>query len=62
MTSGVSFPFHADRELAIVKYLRERELGFGKKRLDRPMDYSLYFYRLHKEFGVQVRYESTQEN
>lgn len=61
MTSGVSYPFNPDDEPAIMKYLREREPGFGKKRLDMPEDYSLYFYRLHGQFGIEVSYESEDE-
>jgi hypothetical protein len=61
MTSGVSFPFTPDNEAAIMKYLREKEPGFGKKRLDMPEDYSLYFYRLHKRFGVKVAYRFEEE-
>lgn len=61
MTSGVSFPFTPDKETAIMKCLREKEPGFGKKRLDMPEDYSLYFYRLRKRFGIEVRYESAEE-
>jgi len=58
MTSGVSFPFTPDKETTIMKYLREKEPGFGKRRLDMPEDYSLYFYRLHRRFGIKVSYES----
>lgn len=61
MTSGVSFPFTPDKETAIMKYLREKEPGFGKRRLDMPEDYSLYFYRLHRRFGIKVSYESGEE-
>lgn len=56
MTSGVSFPFSRDREAAILKYLREKEFGYRKRRLDLPENYSLSFYRLHRRFGVEVRY------
>lgn len=56
MTAGVGLPFPADREAAILRYLREKEPGFRKKRLDMPEDYSLYFYRLHRQFGISVRY------
>jgi hypothetical protein len=61
MTSGVSFPFTPDREPAILKYLREKEFGHRKKRLDLPENYSLYFYRLRRRFGVEVRYEGGDE-
>lgn len=61
MTSGVSFPFTPDKETAIMKCLREKEPGFGKRRLDMPEDYSLYFYRLHRRFGIEMRYESGKE-
>jgi hypothetical protein len=57
MTSGVGFPFPAEHEAAIIRYLREREPGFRMKRLDMPGDYSLYFYRLHRRFGIGVTYE-----
>jgi hypothetical protein len=26
-----------------------------------PEDYSLYFYRLHRRFGIKVSYESGEE-
>lgn len=61
MTSGVSFPFTPDNEAVIMKYLREKEPGFGKKRLHMPEDYSLYFYRLRKRFGMKVAYEFREE-
>lgn len=56
MSTGVGFPFPADREAAILRYLREKEPGFRKKRFDMPEDYSLYFYRLHRQFGIGVTY------
>src|SRR5262249_56519177 len=58
MTSGVSFPFAADREAAIMTYLREKEPGFGRRRLDLPEDYSLFFYRLHRRVRIMVGYEA----
>jgi len=61
MTSGVSFPFTRDREAGMVQYLREREFGYRKRRLDLPENYSLYFYRLHRRFGVEVLYGSEDE-
>ena len=61
MTSGVSFPFSPDREAAIMKYLREKEFGYRKKRFDIPEDYSIYFYRLHRRFGVEVHYGGGEE-
>lgn len=61
MTSGVSYPFSPNREAAIIKYLRAKEPGFGKKRLDMPEDYNLYFYRLHRQFGEAVSYESEDD-
>jgi hypothetical protein len=61
MTSGVSFPFTFDREGTIMKYLREKEFGYRKKRLDLPENYSLSFYRLHRRFGIDVRYEGDEE-
>jgi hypothetical protein len=56
MSTGVGFPFAADREAAILRYLGGREPGFRKKRLDMPEDYSLFFYRLHRRFGIDVTY------
>lgn len=56
MSTGVGFPFPADREAAILRYLDDREPGFRKKRLDMPEDYSLFFYRLHRRFGFDVTY------
>jgi hypothetical protein len=56
MSSGVGFPFPADKEAAILSYLDDREPGFRKKRLDIPEDYSLFFYRLHRRFGIGVTY------
>jgi len=61
MTSGVSFPFSPDREAAIIKYLREKEFGYRKRRLDLPENYSLYFHRLHRRFGVDVMYGSEDD-
>ncbi|MBI4735221.1 MAG: hypothetical protein HY766_04050 [candidate division NC10 bacterium] len=61
MTSGVSFPFVADKERAIMAYLREKEFGYRKRRLDLPENYSLYFYRLHRRFGVDVMYGTDEE-
>jgi hypothetical protein len=54
MSTGVGFPFPADREAAILRYLGDREPGFRTKRLDMPEDYSLFFYRLHHRFGIRV--------
>lgn len=56
MSTGVGFPFPADREAAILRYLRDKEPGFRRKRLHVPEDYGLYFYRLHRRFGIGVRY------
>ena len=56
MSTGVGFPFPADREAAIRRYLGDREPGFRKERLDMPEDYSLFFYRLHRRFGIGVTY------
>jgi hypothetical protein len=56
MSTGVGFPFPADREAAILKYLGDREPGFRKRRLDMPEDYSLFFHRLHRRFGIGVTY------
>lgn len=56
MSTGVGFPFPADREAAILRYLGDREPGFRKKRFDMPEDYSLFFYRLHRRFGIGVMY------
>lgn len=61
MTSGVSFPFTGDRERAIVAYLREKEFGYRKRRLDLPENYSLYFFRLHRRFGIDVMYGADEE-
>lgn len=61
MTSGVSFPFTGDRERAIVAYLREKEFGYRKRRLDLPENYSLCFYRLHRRFGVDVMYGTDEQ-
>lgn len=61
MTSGVSFPFTADREKAIMAYLREKEFGYRKKRLDLAENYSLYFFRLHRRFGIEVAYGTDEE-
>lgn len=61
MTSGVSFPFAADKERAIMAYLREKEFDYRKRRLDLPENYSLYFYRLHRRFGVDVMYGTDEE-
>ncbi len=61
MTSGVSFPFSSDREATIMKYLREKEFGYRKKRLDLPENYSLYFYRLHRRFGIEVHYAGDED-
>jgi hypothetical protein len=57
MSTGAGLPFAAPREAVILKYLREKEPGFRKKRVDMPEDYSLYFYRLHRKFGIGVRYD-----
>jgi hypothetical protein len=56
MSTGVGFPFPSDREAAILSYLGDREPGFRKKRLDMPEDCSLFFYRLHRRFGIDVKY------
>jgi hypothetical protein len=61
MTSGVSFPFTPEREAAIMSYLRQKEFGYRKRRLDLPENYSLYFYRLRRRFGVEVHYEGDEE-
>lgn len=61
MTSGVSFPFTADREKAIMAYLREKEFGYREKRLDLAENYSLYFFRLHRHFGVEVMYGANED-
>jgi len=61
MTSGVSFPFAAEKEAPIMSYFREKEFGYRKKRLDLPENYSLYFYRLHRRLGIDVMYESDEE-
>jgi len=61
MTSGVSFPFAPEREAAIMSYLREKEFGYRKRRLDLPENYSLYFYRLHRRFGIDVQYGGEDE-
>lgn len=57
LSSGVSFPFDPDQEATIVKYMREKPSGFGRRRLDQPDRYSLYFYRLHKQHGARIRHE-----
>jgi hypothetical protein len=56
MSTGVGFPFPAGREAAILRYLGDTEPGFRKNRLDIPEDYSLFFYRLHRRFGIGVTY------
>ena len=61
MTSGVSFPFTPEREAAIMSYLREKEFGYRRRRLDLFENYSLYFYRLHRRFGVEVMYGTEDE-
>lgn len=61
MTSGVSFPFAADKGRAITASLREKEFGYRKKRLDLSENYSLYFYRLHRRFGGDVMYRTDEE-
>lgn len=58
MTSGVSFPFSREHEATIVKYLREKPSGFGKRRLNQPDRYAVYFRRLHKQIGIEVRNEA----
>jgi hypothetical protein len=60
MTSGVSFPFAPEAEGDILAYLREKELGYRKRRQDLRENYSLYFFRLHRRFGVAVRYGSAE--
>jgi hypothetical protein len=61
MTSGVSFPFAGDKETPIMAYLREKEFGYRKRRLDLPENYSLFFYRLHRRFGIEVAYGTDEE-
>lgn len=58
MTSGVSFPFSGEHETTIVKYLREKPSGFGKRRLDQPDRYGVYFRRLHRQFGIRIKHEA----
>jgi hypothetical protein len=58
MTSGVSFPFSGEHEPTIVKYLRVKPSGFGKKRLDQPDRYAVYFRRLHRQIGIEIRHEA----
>jgi hypothetical protein len=62
MTAGVSYPFSIEREPAILSYLRQKEFGYRKRRLDLPENYSLYFFRLHRRFGVEVMYRSEGED
>ncbi len=61
MTSGVSFPFDPDSEATIIKYLREKEFGYRRKRLDLPENYSLYFLPIAQAIGIEVRYEAEDE-
>lgn len=49
------------REAVIMSYLREKEFGYRKRRLDLPENYSLYFLRLHRRFGIDVRYGADEE-
>lgn len=57
MTSGVGFPFSGEHETTIVKYLRKKPSGFGKRRLDQPDYYGVYFRKLHRQFGIKIRHE-----
>lgn len=56
MTSGVSFPFDPAREPEIMGYLHDRPFGSRQKRLVFPEQQSLYFYKLHRRFGIGVQY------
>lgn len=58
MTSGVNFPFWGEHEVMIVKYLCEKPSGFGKKRLNQPDRYAVYFRRLHKQIGIGIKHEA----
>jgi hypothetical protein len=58
MTSGVTFPFWGEHEPTIIKYLREKTSGFGKKRLNQPDRYAVYFRRLHKQIGIGIKREA----
>lgn len=56
MTSGVSFPFEPAHVTEVLRYLHGRPLGSRRNRLSFPEQQSLYFYKLHRRFGIGVQY------
>jgi hypothetical protein len=57
ITSGVAYPFQPEQEKNILNYLKGKDLFKSKRRRDLPENYPVYFYKLHKIYGQEIRFE-----